>query len=250
VSAAAVERIAGRRSEILEKIAEAARGRGRDPAGVALMAVSKGHPAETVADAARAGLLLFGENRVAEGARKIDALKESFPGLLWRLIGPLQTNKAKTALQYFSTVESLDRERLALRLERLSAEQGRTLPVLLEINVGREPSKSGSMPEDAARLFETALGCPHLSVRGVMAVPPYDDDPEASRPHFRRLVEIREHLAAEFGQPLPEVSMGMSHDYWVAVEEGSTEVRIGTALFGPRAPDEQGRGPLDPPHHR
>jgi PLP dependent protein len=234
MSADAVGQIATRRAAVLEKIAWAARRRERDPAGVALMAVSKGHPAETVADAARAGLMLFGENRVAEGAQKIAVLREQFPALVWRLIGPLQTNKAKTALQYFSAVESLDRERLAVRLERLLAEQGRTLPVLLEINVGKEESKSGALPEDAARLFETALACPHLTVRGLMAVPPYDDDAEASRPHFRRLAEIRNHLEAEFSQPLPELSMGMSHDYWVAVEEGSTEVRIGTALFGSR----------------
>jgi pyridoxal phosphate enzyme (YggS family) len=133
-------------------------------------------------------------------------------------------------------VESLDRERLAVRLEGLLAEAGpgRVLRVLLEINVAGEASKSGVPADEAARLCSAALACPHLDVRGLMAVPPYDPDPEKSRPFFRRLVEIRDRLAAEFGRPFPELSMGMSHDFAVAVEEGSTEVRIGTALFGPR----------------
>ena len=200
------------------------------------MAVTKGHGVETVRNAARAGLTRFGENRVQEGAAKIAALGAEFPGLTWRLIGPLQTNKAKSALQWFSAVESLDRERLAARLEGLLAEQepGRRLPVLLEINLGGEASKSGAAPEEAPRLLEAVLACPHLEPRGVMAVPPFDEDPEKSRPHFRRLVEVRDGLARRFGVALPEISMGMSHDFAVAVEEGATEVRVGTSLFGPR----------------
>lgn len=199
------------------------------------MAATKAQSAETVAGAARAGVRLFGENRVQEGAGKIEALREEFPDLEWRLIGPLQSNKAKTALQYFRVVESLDRERLAARLEGLLAEaDGRTLPVLLEINVGREESKSGALPEEIERLCGAALSCAHLEVRGLMAVPPFDPDPETSRPHFRRVREIRDGLARRFGRPFPELSIGMSHDFEVAVEEGSTEVRIGTALFGPR----------------
>lgn len=238
MSAVPLEEIARRRAEILETIARSARTAGRQPEDVALMAVTKGHGAATVANAARAGLTLFGENRVQEGSAKIAALGPQFAALSWRLIGPLQSNKAKTALQWFAAVESLDRERLAVRLEGLLAEDGapggRILPVLLEVNLGGEASKSGVAPEQAARLYESALACPHLDVRGVMAVPPYDADPEKSRPHFRRLAGIRERLAAEFGRPLPELSMGMSHDFAVAVEEGATEVRVGTALFGPR----------------
>jgi pyridoxal phosphate enzyme (YggS family) len=236
MSAALVEEIARRRATILETIARCAAKAGRRAEDVALMAVTKGHGVETVANAVRAGLRLFGENRVQEGAAKIAALPPQMTGLTWRLIGPLQSNKAKWALQWFAAVESLDRERLAVRLESLLAEApgGRVLPVLLEINLGGEASKSGASPEEASRLFEAALGCPHLDVHGVMAVPPYDDDPEKSRPHFRRLVAVRDRLAAEFRRPLPEISMGMSHDFSVAVEEGSTEVRVGTALFGPR----------------
>ena len=120
------------------------------------------------------------------------------------------------------------------RLEAMLVETGETLPVLLEINLGGEASKAGVPLEEAERLCEAALACPHLEVRGVMAVPPYDPDPEESRPYFRKLAGLRDGLARRFGRPLPELSMGMSHDFAVAVEEGATEVRIGTALFGPR----------------
>ena len=234
--AVAAEEIAARRARALETIARAAERAGRRAGDVSLMAVTKTQSVETVRNAARAGLLLFGENRVQEGAAKIEALGNEFPSISWRLIGPLQSNKAKSALQWFSALETLDRERLATRLEAILAEAwpGRKLPVLLEVNVGGEASKSGVSPEDAPRLLEAALACPHLDVRGLMAVPPYDDDPGKSRPHFRRLSTLRDRLAADFRRPLPELSMGMSHDFAIGVEEGSTEVRIGTALFGPR----------------
>jgi hypothetical protein len=236
VSAVSADAIASHRATILENVARAAGKSHRDPSAIALMAVTKGQSAETVANAARAGLTRFGENRVQEGVSKIEGVRSSFPGLEWRLIGPLQTNKARTALQYFQVLESLDRERLATRLESLLAAQepARVWPVLLEINVGGEPSKSGVLPDAAAGLLEAARACPHLSVRGLMAVPPYADDPEASRPHFRALASLRDALSSRFALPLPELSMGMSHDYAVAVEEGATEIRVGTALFGPR----------------
>ena len=240
MSAVPVAEIARRLADIRERVARAAEAAGRDPAAIALMGVTKGQSAETVANGAQAGLTLFGENRVQEGAAKIDKieklLRSAWPRLEWRLIGPLQTNKAKSALQYFQVVESLDRERLATRLEALLAAQepARVLPVLLEVNVGAEPSKSGVLPDDAPRLLEAARACPHLSVRGLMAVPPYDEDPEKSRPSFRALARLRESLSRGSGLPLSELSMGMSHDYAVAVEEGATEIRVGTALFGPR----------------
>jgi len=226
--------IARRRAEILQSIADAAWRSGRGPDEIALMAVTKTHPAEVVARAARAGITLFGENRVQEGVGKIQALAGEFPKLEWRLIGPLQTNKAKTALQWFRSVETLDRERLAVRLEALLAEQDRSLPVFLEINAGLEPSKSGVVPEAAEKLAEAVRACKHLEMRGLMAVPPFDPDPEKSRPYFARMRELRDRLSARLGLPLRELSLGMSHDFAVAVEEGSTEVRIGTALFGPR----------------
>src|SRR5262245_52856298 len=228
------DEIAARRAEIQERIGRACARRGRDPSVVTLLAVTKTHPPETVRLAASAGLTHFGENRVAEGASKIEALRNDLPDLVWKLIGPLQTNKARPALQYFSAVESLDRERLAVRLEGLLALEGRTLPVLLEVNLGGEATKSGVAPEDAVALAGSILAQPHLDLRGVMSVPPFTEDPEGARPYFRQLIELRDRIADRFGRTLPEVSMGMSHDFEVAVEEGSTEVRIGTSLFGPR----------------
>lgn len=199
-----------------------------------MLAVTKGHGPDAVRAAARAGQLLFGENRVAEGAAKIEAVRKELPQLSWRLIGSLQTNKAAMALQYFSALESLDRQRLVERLERLLGETGRQWPVLIEVNLGQEPTKSGVLPAGLEELAALALDARHLDVRGLMAVPPFDPEAERTRPFFRKLRELRDSLANRFGRPFPELSMGMSHDYPIAVEEGSTEVRLGTALFGPR----------------
>ena len=236
MSADLASEIARRRAAILETVADAAARAGRRPEDVALMAVTKTHSADVVRLAARAGIARFGENRVQEGAPKVQALQAELPDVEWRLIGPLQTNKAKTALQWFQVVETLDRERLAQRLESLLQADGggRVLPVLLEINVGGEASKSGAAVAEAERLLSAALACTHLDVRGLMTVPPYDEDPERSRPHFAALRELRDRLARSSGRPLPELSMGMSHDFAVAVEEGATEIRVGTALFGAR----------------
>ena len=222
------------REEALSRIARAAARVGRDPSEVSLLAVTKGHSADLVRDAARAGFRLFGENRVAEGAAKIEAIRAEFPDLVWRLIGPLQSNKAKAALQWFSAIETVDRERLATRIEGLLAAEGRRMPVLLEVNVGEETTKSGVSPARAEALARAAIACSHLDLRGLMTVPPFDPDSERARPFFRQLRETRDRLEQALGLPLPELSMGMSHDFEVAVEEGSTEVRLGTALFGER----------------
>ncbi len=235
MSGPSAQEIAARRDAVLFRVARAAERARRDPGEVSLVAVTKTHSADLVRRAAMAGMTLFGENRVAEGVGKIQALSGEFPGLQWRLIGSLQTNKAKPALQYFSVIESLDRERLAVRLEGLAAARDRPFPVLLELNLGGEETKSGALPEEAGTLAAQVLALPHLEVRGLMAVPPFTPDPEGARPHFRRLKEIRDRLADRFGRPLPELSMGMSHDFEVAVEEGATEIRIGTALFGERS---------------
>ncbi|MGH9315670.1 MAG: YggS family pyridoxal phosphate-dependent enzyme [Thermoanaerobaculia bacterium] len=228
------QEIGERRERILASIARASERAGRDPAEVAILAVTKTHTVETIRNAVHAGITRLGENRVAEGAAKIEALRGEFPGLEWRLIGPLQTNKVKPALQYFAVVESLDRERLATRLNTLLAAEGRSLPVLLEFNLAGEASKSGAGAGGAEGFAAATLAFPHLDVRGVMAVPPLTADPQAARPYFRQLRQIRERLSDRFGRPFPEISMGMSHDFEVAVEEGATQVRIGTALFGPR----------------
>jgi pyridoxal phosphate enzyme (YggS family) len=228
------DELAARHGELRARIAQAAERAGRDPGSVSLLAVTKGHTAETVARAIRAGLTRLGENRVQEGAAKIAALAPRQSGVEWRLIGPLQSNKVKGALQYFDVVESLDRERLADRLETSLAGGERRLPVLIEVNIGGEATKSGVAPDGLQALVAAAASRPHLEVRGVMAVPPYHDDPAASRPYFAALREMRDRVADRLGIALPELSMGMSHDFEVAVAEGATEVRIGTALFGPR----------------
>jgi pyridoxal phosphate enzyme (YggS family) len=235
MSGFSAQEIAARRDAVLTRIARAAERARRPPEEVSLLAVTKTHSAEIVRRAALSGMTLFGENRVAEGVGKIQALSGEFPSLEWRLIGPLQTNKAKPALEYFSVIESLDRERLATRLEGLLAAEDRRLPVLLELNLGGEGTKSGAPPDQVQTLAAAALALPHLEVRGLMAVPPFTPDPEGARPYFRRLKEIRDRLADRFGRSFPELSMGMSHDFEVAVEEGSTEVRIGTELFGERS---------------
>ncbi len=229
-----VEEIHRRHAEILERVARAANRAGRDPGAVAILAVTKTHPPELVRSAALAGLTRFGENRVAEGASKIEALRAEFPALVWKLIGPLQTNKAKAALQWFSMVETLDRERLATRLEALLPADAPPYPVLLEINIASEASKSGAGPPEAEALVAGVLERGRLDLRGLMAVPPFDDDPEAARPHFRRLRDLRDRLADRFGRAFPELSMGMSHDFELAIEEGATLVRVGTAIFGAR----------------
>ena len=226
--------LAARKDILIARIARAAEKARRDPADVSLLAVTKTHPAEVVRSAVAAGLTRFGENRVAEGISKIEALRGEFPALEWRLIGPLQSNKAKPALQWFSIVETLDRERLAVRLAGLLAPDAPAYPVLLEVNVGGEATKSGAAPGEVEALAKAALDTGRLDVRGLMAVPPYADDPESTRPHFRALAQLRDRLSDRLGRALPELSMGMTHDFEVAVEEGSTEVRIGTALFGPR----------------
>jgi pyridoxal phosphate enzyme (YggS family) len=228
------DEIVERRAAALLTIAQAAEKSGRSAGDVALLAVTKGQPAEVVRRAARAGCLLFGENRVAEAVEKIQAVRPEFPNLTWKLIGPLQTNKAALALQCFAMVESVDRQRLAQRLERLLEGSSLTLPVLLEVNLAAEATKAGARPEDAPALARAIEACPHLTLRGLMAVPPFDPDPELARPFFRQLRELRDRIAGSIGRDLPEISAGMSHDFSVAIEEGSTEVRLGTALFGPR----------------
>jgi pyridoxal phosphate enzyme (YggS family) len=228
------DEIGRRRAAALLTIAQSAEKAGRNPGEIALLAVTKGQSAEVVRRAARAGCLLFGENRVAEAAEKIQAVKPDFPELIWKLIGPLQTNKAALALQCFAMIESVDRQRLAERLERLLGASSVRLPVLLEVNLAAETTKAGALPQDAPALARAIDACPHLNCRGLMAVPPFDPDPELARPWFQRLRQLRDQIAESLGRDLPEISAGMSHDFAVAVEEGATEVRLGTALFGPR----------------
>ncbi len=201
-------------------------GRTRD--SVRLLAVSKTKPPEAVREAAGCGLRLFGENKVQEAQAKIPMCPS---GLEWHLIGHLQSNKAKIAAKLFQMVHSVDSLKL---LQALDAHAGTTLPVLLQVNVSGEASKSGMKPDEVAGVIDAANQMQKVEVHGLMTIPPFTADPEKARSHFVALRELRDRLQEETGTPLPELSMGMSHDLEIAIEEGSTWVRIGTDLFGSR----------------
>jgi PLP dependent protein len=207
---------------------------GRDPATVRIVAVSKTQPAAAVVEAITAGADAIGENRVQEAATKRPLVAGATP---WHLIGPLQRNKAKTALDFFDVVETVDRLEIAARLEALLASSARVLPVFVEVNVGGEAQKSGVDAAAAPALVAHVLeSCPHIELRGLMTVPPYDPDPGRSRPHFAELRRIAGEIAGRFGLPALDLSMGMSEDFEVAIEEGATVVRLGRILFGERRP--------------
>lgn len=235
-------------ARVQEQIANACRCASRAPESVQLMAVSKTHPAEAILEAAASGLRLFGENRVQEFAGKRDALAAA--GLLagsdparFHCIGPVQSNKANRAAEIFDAVDTLDSLRLAQRLDQAAAARGRTLAVNIEIKTSPEPAKHGILPDspELAALLEQLPDMQHLHVCGLMTVPPFAANPEEARPYFRRLRELRDSLAARCPRVrLEELSMGMSHDFSVAIEEGATVVRVGTAIFGSRPP--VGRG--------
>ncbi|NWG17864.1 MAG: YggS family pyridoxal phosphate-dependent enzyme [Chloroflexi bacterium] len=235
--------ITERTNRVLESIAEACARAGRDPAAVTLVAVSKTQPVEAVLQAVEAGLQHFGENRVEEAEDKIPAVNRASPRpLIWHMIGHLQSRKARLVLPLFQQVHSVDSLRLAVRLSALAVEAGRTLDVLLEMNVSGEAAKYGfeaagwqSDDEVRRRLWnevEHILALPGLNVHGLMTMAPIVADMEQTRPVFAQLAALRGALAESFGRPLPELSMGMTDDYPVAVEEGATLVRIGRALFG------------------
>ena len=221
-----------------ERIHGATQRTGRTPEDIALMAVSKTQPAERIREAYDAGQRLFGENRVQEFAAKIDALHDLHDAE-WHMIGHLQTNKAAKTAELFGAVDSVDSLKLAEKLNGAALALGKKLEVLIEINVGGESAKSGA-GADSRDLEALLLAAPRLEAlafRGLMNVPPFTDDPEGARPYFRKLRELRDAIAA---RKLPAVapdylSMGMSHDFEVAIEEGSTCVRVGTAIFGERS---------------
>ncbi len=224
-------------ARVRERVEAAARRAGRDPASVTLMAVSKTVPAPVVREAYAAGLRVFGENRVQEFSGKAGELRDLVQAE-WHLIGHLQSNKASKAAELFSAVDSVDSLRLAEKLNSAAEKLGRRLPVLIEVNVGGEAAKSGVAP-DSAELEELLRGAdrlPSLAFQGLMTVPPWSEEAEPARPYFRQLRQLRDRIAA---RQLPAVgmdalSMGMSHDFEVAIEEGSTCVRVGTAIFGAR----------------
>jgi pyridoxal phosphate enzyme (YggS family) len=224
-------------ARVRERIAAAAHRAARSPDDIALMAVTKTFGPDAVRAAYDAGQRLFGENRVQEFAEKAPALRD-LSDADFHMIGHLQTNKAGKAVEVFSAVDSVDSLRLAEKLNAAAASASKRIPVLIELNLGGEESKSGLNPVslDFGALLESAARLDHLEFRGLMTVPPFTADPEGSRPFFRRLREIRDNIARRnlSAIRLDTLSMGMSHDFEVAIEEGSTCVRLGSAIFGER----------------
>jgi PLP dependent protein len=220
--------------EIRDRISAACQRAGRDASDVELIAVSKTHPAETIRKAIAAGCIVFGENRVQEAESKIIEIGRD--AAEWHLIGHLQSNKAKKAVPLFDVIHSLDSVELAERLERICIEEGRAeLPVLIQVDLAGEATKSGVSETDLLDLVEYLKTCERLKFKGLMTLPPFSDDAEATRPFFARLREIRDRLASENAfDGRVELSMGMSHDFETAIEEGATMVRVGTAIFGER----------------
>lgn len=219
---------------VRERIARAAERAGRAPAEVLLVAVSKGVEPERVRAAVAAGVPALGENRVQEARQKIAAVGRPVP---WHLIGHLQTNKVRDAVRLFDLIQSVDRPGVAEALSARACTEGRVLDVLVQVNVAEEPQKAGFRPDELRAALERLQALPGLRLRGLMTIPPLPRDPEESRPHYRALWKLRE--AAQgwgLGPAFRELSMGMSLDFEVAVEEGATMVRVGTAIFGPRPP--------------
>jgi pyridoxal phosphate enzyme (YggS family) len=216
------------------RIAAAALRVGRDPGDVLVVAVAKGFPVSTVEEAITAGISDIGENRVQEAKAK---MAEITAPCRWHMVGHLQTNKARLAVRLFDWIHSLDSWKLALELDNAGSALGKQVRTLVEVNLAEEPTKTGVTELEFFPLLEKLGSPPHLSIQGLMAMPPFDPDPERIRPYFRRLTRLREEAASRFPElSLRHLSMGMSHDFEVAVEEGATMVRIGTAIFGPRPP--------------
>lgn len=231
------ERVARVRS----RIRAAAERAGRSPSDITLVGVCKGQPAERVAAAVRAGVLDLGENYVKEARQRRARLGELLAGVpahelpRWRMVGRLQRNKARAAVELFDWIESLDREALAVELDRRARGADKRLSVCLQVNLSDEPQKGGVPEAAVAQLLRACRSLEHLSVRGLMTVPAASSDPEQTRPAFARLRELRDHLRRdEEADELRELSMGMSSDFETAIEEGATIVRVGTALFGAR----------------
>jgi pyridoxal phosphate enzyme (YggS family) len=227
---------------IQERIAAAAQRAGRRAEEITLIGVSKTHPAEAIRAAYDAGLRHFGENRVQEWEAKRGGLEDL--QATWHLIGHLQSNKTARAARLFHSVDSVDDFAIAQRLDRARAEAGITgkLRVLIEVRVAPEETKSGVEISEFPGLAERTAGLSRLELAGLMCIPPFLEEPERVRPYFVRLRELRDHLAKNLGFALPVLSMGMSHDFEVAIEEGATEVRVGTALFGARSATLEIRG--------
>ena len=218
--------------KIQQRITAACARSGRDPGSVTLLAVTKSQPPEVVRAAADCGQVLFGENKVQEAKAKIPLCPSR---LRWHFIGHLQSNKCRDAVEWFGMIQSVDSLLLARELSKRAEQAAKTMPVLLEVNVAGEASKFGYPPERLLSEFKEINTLPWIEIQGLMAVPPWSAEPEKSRPHFRRLRGLKQECEQTLGGALPHLSMGMSGDFEVAIEEGATLVRVGTALFGPRS---------------
>jgi pyridoxal phosphate enzyme (YggS family) len=217
---------------IRQRIRAACERAGRNPDSVTLLAVSKTHPPETIKAAADCGQIFFGENKVQEARAKIPLC----PGKLrWHFIGHLQSNKCRDAVELFEMIQSVDSLSLAQEINKRAEQAARRMPVLIEVNVAGEASKFGCKPEQLLAELKQLNALPRIEIHGLMTVPPWSPEAEDSRPHFRRLRELKAKCEQVLGAPLPHLSMGMSGDFEIAIEEGATMVRVGTALFGPRA---------------
>ena len=233
--------LAGNLDGIQQRICAACERVGRNPDSVTLLAVTKGQPPEVVSEAARLGQVWFGENKVQEARAKIPLCSGK---LRWHFIGHLQSNKCRDAVELFEMIQSVDSLSLASEINKRAEAAARTVPVMLEVNVAGEASKFGYAPEKLLSELKELNALPRLEIQGLMTVPPWTAEPEKMRPHFRRLRELKEQAGTMLGAPLPHLSMGMSGDFEIAIEEGATLVRIGTALFGPR-PQSRPRAETD-----
>ncbi len=230
-----IESLSARLQEVRARIDAAALKSNRRPEDITLVAVTKTHPAEIIREAIAAGVTDLGENRVQEADAKIP--KVGRQAARWHLIGHLQSNKARRAVELFDVIHSLDSVALAQRLDRMCVELSRQeLPVLIQVDLSHETTKSGAHEAEVGQVAEALKQCGCLRLAGLMTLPPYFDDAEQVRPFFRKLRELRDELSAQgaFGKARGELSMGMTHDYEIAIEEGATIVRIGTAIFGER----------------
>jgi pyridoxal phosphate enzyme (YggS family) len=231
----AQELLAVRLADVRARVGAAAQRSGRKPDEVRLIAISKTHPASVIKQVCQLGATDFGENRVQEAEGKIAEIGRE--QVRWHLVGHLQANKARRAVSLFDVIHSVDTLDLAKRIDRLCVEEGReSLPILIQVDLGHEETKSGIDELELTHLVEGLGPMTHLKLIGLMTLPPFFDDPEQSRPFFRRLRELRDELnrRGAFGDRTGELSMGMTHDFEVAIEEGATMVRIGTAIFGSR----------------
>jgi pyridoxal phosphate enzyme (YggS family) len=220
---------------VRNRIVNAARGCGREPSEITLVAVSKTHPAEIIRKAIAAGVTDLGENRVQEAEGKIPEVGRH--AAHWHLIGHLQSNKARRAVELFDVIHSLDSVALGQRLDRMCVELKReTLPVMIQVDLGHEATKTGAAEADVPKIVDAVKQCERLRLTGLMTLPPYFEDAEQVRPFFRKLRGLRDELGSlgAFGDGRGELSMGMTHDYEIAIEEGATVVRVGTAIFGER----------------